>query len=139
MSLSGATTAVKAALWERKYRCKTKGRNIYTKFIKNQYNRIRRYSKLELLDWEQEQIDDMLEANEAALTPIEEEFDALADYDDYDWYDDWDESDYIYDQMIQEELQEQKEKAWKQFEAALNPPEDDLESAFNGDWLLEIA
>ena len=144
MSLSGATTAVKVALWDRKYRCKTKGLNLYVRFMKNRYNRLRRYSKLELLDWEQEQIDDLFEA-EAAEAVEDAQSDEAVVSDDFDWYDDdhsndyedyedWDDSDWMYEFDRQDEIQEQKELAWKQFEMAQAVPEDDLESAFNGVW-----
>lgn len=41
-SLSSITTEVKSVLWERKYRCDTKGKKIYVRFIKNRYNKARR-------------------------------------------------------------------------------------------------
>ena len=138
MSLSGATTAVKVALWDRKYRCKTKGLNLYIKFMKNRYNRCRRHSKLDLLEWEQEQLDDLIEADEAIKSAQEE---AYADEDDYNWdddpYDGYDDFDWMYEFDMQDEIQEQKNLAWEWFE--LNQdletiPEDDLEAAFNGAW-----
>ena len=55
----------------------------------------------------------------------------------YEDYEDWDDFDWMYEFDRQDEIQEQKELSWKQFEMAQAVeavPEDDLESAFNGVW-----
>ena len=141
MSLSKVTTEVKMAKWDRKYRCDTKGKQLYMKFIKSRYNRVRRHLKsVEIEEWEVAEKEEQFFILDEELRAIEEADEAIY----MDSFDDWVE-DYIEDDDFwwDEDPYYSKMESllWEQFELAKaleEADEDDLEWAFSGEWLKEI-
>lgn len=126
LSLAGITTEIKCALWERKYLCDTKGKNIYMKFIKTKYNKTRRAAaamEIEeaLSDFDYEDEGDLLEVAYEDLYSCY--YDAFPDLDD-----DWDEDPWDYDGY-----EEDRNAFYEELEAREN-----LEMALRGDWQEEV-
>lgn len=132
MSLAGLTTEMKCVLWERKYRCDSKGKKIYVKFVKTKYNKARRREAVR-------EIEDAL----YDIKP-DEEFDC-----DYVqemaplWWDEYNEDPDVaarreawdrYDDILAYEA----EMAWYDEDDEYYATLDEIEAAYRGDWQAEV-